>query len=196
MLNKWIIISGLFIFTTIIIIGCKKDKIGYTLPSITQNGANTIGCKIDGNVWVPFSKCSISTSCDEISTVFMHPNGDNFLPLSFATNFTRKESNAESFLIINTFQFGLSYATTINQTGNVFDSLFIEYFNGSKLYEYYGIQNQFQDSTNSFIITKIDTLNKIMSGTFHFRLVNYPDTVYITEGRFDFKLQDFCKCSP
>ncbi|MCW3074373.1 MAG: hypothetical protein JWP69_1442 [Flaviaesturariibacter sp.] len=34
-------------------VSCKKDKDNDKLPPITQNGANTFGCLVNGKVWLP-----------------------------------------------------------------------------------------------------------------------------------------------
>src|SRR4051794_766368 len=37
----------------LVIAGCKKNKDDDGLPPLTFEGKNTIGCKIDGKVWIP-----------------------------------------------------------------------------------------------------------------------------------------------
>ena len=38
-----------------------------TLPPITQEGKNTFGCKVDGEVWVPYYKCGgTGNPCGEL----------------------------------------------------------------------------------------------------------------------------------
>lgn len=52
--------------------------------------------------------------------------------------------------------------------------------------------------SGKFEITKLDTINKIVSGIFSFTLYKGGanlDSVTITEGRFDVKLGDVCKCN-
>src|ERR1017187_1704281 len=99
---------ALFLISIAIInINCKKSKPSDTLPPVTQSGANTFGCKINGVVWVPYSKCEDFTDpCREISTYFISLNGNSFLPLSFVFGSERKIGNNDSYLTIKTMNFG------------------------------------------------------------------------------------------
>src|ERR1700730_7257280 len=36
---------------------CKKSMPSLTLPPITQEGKNTFGCKINGQIWIPYFPC-------------------------------------------------------------------------------------------------------------------------------------------
>lgn len=179
-------------------INCKKEKPSDVLPAITQTGANTFGCKINGVVWVPYFQCAPFTGqCSEMQTNFIHVNSNSFLPYSFqlAVERSDKVDNEGSFVIAN-FSIGQS-PSTIWQTGNVFDSLNISCTYNNQLYVYYGFPGFSQHAGNNFIITKLDTVNKIMSGIFNFKLfINYSDSIIVTDGRFDFKIQDYCRCSP
>lgn len=47
----------------------------------------------------------------------------------------------------------------------------------------------------NFEVTKLDTVNNIISGVFDFTLSNGTDSISITDGRFDFQLQPLCKCN-
>ncbi|HUZ58957.1 MAG TPA: hypothetical protein VMU83_09260, partial [Hanamia sp.] len=50
-------------------LAAKKNLPPNVLPPITQTGANTFGCKINGVVWVPYFQCSAFTSpCSEMQT--------------------------------------------------------------------------------------------------------------------------------
>ena len=51
---------------------CKKDPI---LPSATQSGANTFGCKVNGEIWIPDGRGGIN-GVKAIDNVFL----DNALP--------------------------------------------------------------------------------------------------------------------
>jgi hypothetical protein len=82
------------------------------------------------------------------------------------------------------------YPTYISHTGNIFDSLEITFSKGFCCDTYSAIPNYSPGSVN---VTKLDTANKIMSGTFSFNLYTYIgqdlDSVVITDGRFDLKFQ-------
>ena len=57
--------------------GCKKDPTkNAKLPPITQEGKNTIGFTIDGEVWVPYYKCSLmGDPCGEIHASYGETGG-------------------------------------------------------------------------------------------------------------------------
>lgn len=193
-MNTKLMLLALIFFITIV--SCKKENTNSDfLPPITETGANTFGCKINGKVWLPYYKCDYFTNpCAEIETHYIHQNIDYFLPLSFGLGTERKVGSSHTTFSINNLHFGQPFVTTLIQGKNIFDSLLISY-NDEKNYQSFGYQNQSKDSKNNFTISKLDTINKIISGTFSFILRNYPDSVLVTDGRFDFKIQDFCKCS-
>ncbi|HVZ95348.1 MAG TPA: hypothetical protein VG847_00630 [Chitinophagaceae bacterium] len=179
-------------------ISCKKDnKPPDTLPPITQTGANTFGCKINGIVWVPYFQCSPFTGdCSEIQIAFHHPT-KNFLPLAFQMLFRRSDKvNYEGyFSFTNLALAGADPPKAISATGNIYDSLLTNCnFNGVS-YFYDGYPGSSQLTGNKFIITKLDTVNRIISGEFNFKLYVWPDSINVTDGRFDFKIDDYCKCS-
>jgi hypothetical protein len=61
------LLTLLFTFMLLAGLQCPKDSNNpptpvtpeATLPPITTQGLNTVGCKIDGKVWVPYSKTSV-----------------------------------------------------------------------------------------------------------------------------------------
>ncbi|MCK4664293.1 MAG: hypothetical protein KAT68_15600 [Bacteroidales bacterium] len=167
------------IFIIIILIGCGKDE----LPKKTQEGENTFGMLVDGIEWIP-----------DNPGIFSHGNSKPFSV--YYTDYSTLEISAEGK--------GYIYLTTeIKDTGNYFlntlffkiipdslqnnDSIFFEYqtrfIKGSNEYDPYFLK----DSLNSNInITKFDTVNQIVSGTFNITLFNKTnEKLEITEGRFD-----------
>ncbi|HLX93617.1 MAG TPA: hypothetical protein VKR32_18165 [Puia sp.] len=53
---------------------------------------------------------------------------------------------------------------------------------------------------NDFEVTRLDTVNGILSGVFSLTMysgisLNALDSVVITEGRFDLKFADYCHCT-
>lgn len=53
---------------------CKKDPTkNATLPPATQEGKNTVGFTVNGEVWVPYYKCGFGQNpCGEISAKIQH----------------------------------------------------------------------------------------------------------------------------
>jgi len=178
-----IIIAAFFIAAK-----CNKEPLtNATLPPATQEGKNTIGFTINGEVWVPYYKCKLfGNPCGEISADY---NGPPSGPNNIGFGFSRERNNKTSFLVIS------SAFATITSVGNKIDSISVNY-NGEN-------SNSNADSYSGplpgskFIITKLDMQNQIMSGEFEF-ILNEDNrsgkTIIIKEGRFDFKF-NACKCT-
>jgi hypothetical protein len=165
---------------SLVIISCQK-KVD-ELPPATQSGANTFGAKVNGNMWVPTSSPLPGAAKLEAGYI---ANGVIIHARNLASTPTETEFE---FFIQNpdTGTFTLNTDTQIypNQTGN---------------YGYYILRkinplsewittSQIGGSIN---ITRYDNVNHIISGTFQFDAVTIngnPDTLHVTEGRFDIKI--------
>ena len=170
---------------------CKKDKPDppAVLPPITQEGKNTFGCKVNGEVWVPYYKCGgTGNPCGEIAVDVYPLIIQNKLPVQIDINIGKRDKdNSQSY-----FQISTPINTGIFTIGDKVDSIAFKYVKPGSI-EYREIPGM--DSNNNFIITKLDTTNKIISGTFEATLyASATDSVKITEGRFDLKFQ-VCKCT-
>lgn len=169
---------------------CKKDRLEppTVLPPITQNGANTFGCKVNGEVWVPFAKCGFgSNPCGELVADIAR-TFQNHLPLEIHIGAgQQKRDNSSTAFSIQT-----KTNQSIYSIGNKTDSITINFRkNDGSLYYNYNYYNK----PEKFEITKLDTINKIISGTFELTLyASLTDSLRITEGRYDVKFQ-VCKCS-
>jgi hypothetical protein len=177
------IIVTLFAFSQ-----CKKNKTEPQLPPETTTGAMTFGCKVNGEVWVPYYKCGgTSNPCGEIF-VDIARTSQNQLPVEISIGPGLKyENNSQSFFTISS-----PTNNGIFTIGNKIDSIGFKYVKPGSI-EYVEIPGM--DSNNKFIITKLDAVNKIISGSFTATLYkSLTDSVKITEGRFDLKFA-VCKCS-
>ena len=190
-------------FRTLLLVGifyficgnsCKKSTPSVTLPPITETGANTFGCNVNGQVWVPYFRCF--NSGVELTYNIQPINNNSALPIFISIN-AGNYANGETFFI---FQQNSSFSDHIYGTGNIVDSLVIHYI--SPVTEYTNYQtNPNQNSPRYLQISKLDTVNKIVSGTFAFTLygtigINTPDSVVITDGRFDLQFGSYSRCSP
>jgi hypothetical protein len=176
---------------------CKKNNSGLQLPAITQEGKNTFGCKIDGKVWIPSWPCvDIVGGTAEINYNIVPVTQSVSLPLVWVSLLGNYKENESTFF--------LQQAPTLSDhliyhEGNIIDSIKIVFstapFNMYQNYYYAG-----NTSPRYFNITKLDTLNKIISGAFAFTLYGQnglggTDSVVITEGRFDFMIGSYSRCS-
>lgn len=169
---------------------CRKDKIpAAVLPPATQEGKNTIGFTINGEVWLPYAKCAAFTDpCREISARYGGAGGA--APNGIGFQFARYRSNKSSSLTIYTWA-----GNTITTVGEKIDSIGVEYQgeNSSGNNDNYS----YPLLGSKFIITKLDKQNQIISGEFEFILVEQNGSgnkLTLRDGRFDFKF-NACKCS-
>ena len=177
------------LFLCIFFYSCEKDKdptpepapTGEQLPAITQTGANTFGCLENGKIWIPkgFSNSGA-------------PNPRAILDLDL---------NGVPYMQIRAFQYeaGISQSSftmtidSVNNLGihNVYTAKKQIGF-GSNLFPSCGIlpDDNTQYKIGTITITKYSTgsTNAVISGIYNFKLkINACDTLFFTEGRFDFK---------
>lgn len=178
------------VFTGIISIicfsACKKEEpptpvtpepIDYTvLPAITQVGANTFGCKVNGEVWVPRI---------EPPEYFGDPKNSTVATL------TEADGRGKGYIVCNmltpeNFNLTIKYGPTFFRTGTYYSPECYVIFHPES-YDPYIISSP-DSSANWINISHIDSAKNIVAGTFHFLLVNNNaphDTIRIEDGRFD-----------
>ena len=155
--------------------GCQDDDLG-VLPPATQEGKNTFGCLVNGEVWVPAGK----------------PR-DRKLDLSYDPGFRGGAFNVSAYKTTNDVdQFMVIGGNGINEigiynfvpNGQTGDPGAI--FTDQDLCSYLGYEF-IQDGW--FKINRLDLEAQIISGTFEFTLAKPDcDTIRVTEGRFDMKI--------
>lgn len=181
------------LFPPLFFAACKKDPTkNAKLPSITQEGKNTIGFTIGGEVWVPYYNCRfMGDPCGEIHSSYSVLGGS--AQNAFDFNVIRYRNN--SFAALTLTSSGIS---TITSEGEKIDSIRVEYNDNKLSGDGYFVGPNYGDK---FIITKIDFVKQIISGQFEFRLKEIKNDgtvtnnfIKIVDGRFDFKF-NACKCS-
>jgi len=163
---------------------CRKhNDIRVTqLPPITQEGKNTFGFKVNNEIWVPYFNCTASSGrpCHEIFVGVVRIINQPFWEVYIGAHVKYKDNSIASFSL-NTL-----LNTGITSMGDKTDSFRLEFVKPASL-----IYNEFPSiSTDKNVtISRFDTLNRIISGTFRATLYNntLKDSLKITEGRFDFK---------
>ena len=175
-------LSILFLFISLTANECKKHKDTGNpvdqLPPATQTGANTLGFLLNGEPWTPKgwsgSTTNLSIYYDESY------NGGTF---NITTYRQLSQDDKQTFAIaMDSFQNPATF--------------YLNKFSNLKV----GFDNRIQSCTitpfdtsifrnGKLVITKLDKLNQIISGTFDFILFNRTcgDTIKITKGRFDMK---------
>lgn len=188
-MKKYTIVLLAIFATTLIAASCKKTKpeIQLTelqkLPPITQTGANTFGCLVDGIAWLP-NGSKPQTGGSNIQ-LYVDPTfqGGRFSITG------HKYNEPNQYISIGSFKCTSS---------GFFD--FDSSYNGIQFYRNRSGSNYVDYSTNDIGIFKKGFINitnynlstSIFSGTFEGKLFkvngSYGDTIKITHGRFDVKL--------
>jgi len=176
------LIVALFSFILFSIGGCEKEKEEPQLPPITQTGKGTFGCLVNGEIWLP--KFTVSfPPIPKVSAELMRE--DNYGKWVFGA----AQGNASSFYF-SIYEDSLKEGK-INIPTDELREIGLYFF--SKNFE----ESLFSWRTElpgELIITKLDTVNKILSGTFWFDAVNrINDTINIRDGRFDLNIDPIQK---
>ncbi len=163
--------------TLLLIYSCNKDD-DYPkeeLPPITSEGANTFGCLVDGEVWLP-----------EKDVFFELISTSEKLEVSYNKDKKRLRIYSKKDKCVNDIQtvdqrFSLTFLLDEKPTYDPddCDRIFKDYLKNT----YYDLDSLYHHEID---IIRHDT---IISGTFNFRAIDHgnADTVYITDGRFDVK---------
>lgn len=163
-----LLLVGLFAFSC-----CKKDNPTSSsnpssLPPYTETGANTLGFKVDGKIWLP--------KAQPFGTSPLFADYDN-------GTFYLKSSNETDYFSIEIYNKIYSIGTYV--LIYKIDSIYTCFERENDPYCYYRT-----DSLNTGLlnINKLDTLNKIVAGTFELNMIGQnQEKLKITEGRFDVK---------
>jgi hypothetical protein len=181
----------LLLLTTFTLSSCNNDDDKPTnpidqLPPATTVGANKAGCLVNGQVFLPKG----SSLFGPILSCFYQQDIDGF---HFGLAITEKGTNENKSVGIATNSNPLVENTTYNliertlDTNNNYNSNFGQFIINSNS----SSSNQFYTTTiftGELKITKLDTQQKIISGTFWYDAVNsLGEKVEIREGRFDMR---------
>ncbi len=177
---------------TVFLISCHKDKtepsppyqpIDYTvLPPETQTGANTFGCKVNGEVWVPRVPL-LAVTYRDIDALISEKDGTGGGGIT--CNLVDIEHQIDNSLSISTGITLFKEGKLCYPSSPIIGVRFKKTDGKRYLSKYFDIDE------NCLNITKFDTLNNIISGTFKFTAyndtINKNDKIVITDGRFDLK---------
>jgi hypothetical protein len=190
-MKKIIIFATFSLLLLALIASCRKDNlepgiypapIDYTvLPPATQTGANTFGCLVDGEVWVPRVPLLAVTYRDIEATVW---EKDGSGAGSIICNLVDIEKKQDNWLQMTFPSTHFNPTTSCSPDVGLFMKIRLK--SG-----YYYRSDIMKSDTNCIHVTKIDSVNNFVSGTFAFTLyrdsINLNDKVVITDGRFDLK---------
>ena len=161
----------IFLFSGLLCSQCRKHT--EQLPAATQTGAGTLGFTINGKVYKASFPDVLATYIYEN---FPYPYGNGY----FLT-ITGNKDNWHIGLLTDSLKIFEGQTYILNNNADSKGSAYADYIDGGK--EYY-TKPYLAGELN---ITKLDSVNKIVSGTFWFDAIDTLSntTVQVRDGRFD-----------
>ena len=161
------------------------------LPDITETGENTFGMKVDGKDWIASSSIGINYSPPILSVQYYSISRGLVI-----SSYNEWRNESVTFYIPNvvgvgdyffTCGYSLPDMSDADSTNNYCRTRFIKYNNDDSPENNFVLYDK---NESNMRITKFDTINKIISGTFSVNLYNsYGEKIEITDGRFEVELQ-------
>jgi hypothetical protein len=177
------IILLLCMLPTLIATSCENDDDSNrndSLPPATQTGENTVGCLVNGEVFLP--KAEGINPAVVVNYEFI--NGQFFFRLVFKD----LRGTTNKTVTVGTGYLDLQANQTYLLNKNFDDDG--DYTGGGGTYSTSTL-NTYQTNINilgELTITRVDTSNSIISGTFWFDAVNEQgEIIEIRDGRFDYE---------
>jgi hypothetical protein len=169
---------------------CKKSGADpkSELPAATTTGAETLGFRVFGGVWVPAGRvCGIYGCADNQVEASAYRNPDGTLNLQISAYRTGTRLNQAFVLTVDSLGGSGVYPARLtvpkSNGGHVNNQLsFTDNEFGGVAYQ------SLLNGATTITITKVDTVQSIVSGTFEGRLdesTNAGRTIELTDGRFD-----------
>ncbi len=179
-MKKFIFFSAIALLA-LVTLGCEKEekeeKNWTSLPPETQEGKNTIGCLIDGELWATNYWIDDKKFINPFS-MYAHYKGPYFGPdkMIFCKISAIKKNQTSIKIFISTPNIQIMKPLKG-----------IAFFNKNT-------EKRFISENPYIYLTRFDTINKIISGRFSFEALDIEnkildDTIKITNGRFDMKLR-------
>ncbi|WP_460878955.1 Riean_0653 family protein [Pontibacter rugosus] len=163
---------------------CDKDS-ELSLPPVTQDARNNLGFKADGKVWVNQGDiCNWSVCDDNVVEGRLHKNQDGSRSLVLSAYYNDKKKNISQQFSLHGRNIS-AISTYQLKPGQEDNASFVVDMSQNDFYQLGS------NSTFTVSITKLDTVNHIVSGQFEGVLEHYSDDtkkMTITDGRFDTKL--------
>ena len=171
-------LSLFVIFTPLVFAGCTKDHL---LPDATSDGRNTFGFKVNGKVWIPDgTPAGKNPAMKPITIEFSRVKADTFSIAIYASASTMDRVQ----LTLPKATLGINQLTDSRQYATPSFAIYYDDINYRHFYQY-GV------NPGKVVITRLDTLAGVISGTFEFegQEILKKQTVSITEGRFDLNIK-------
>lgn len=172
---------------------CRRENIAVkdALPPITQEGLNTFGCKINGEVLVPKDgkgslfvggakglRSALAVVSEEKKYYYIQAVNAEYIGGDYIFLYLPNLKSAGRYVL------GNSIGSTLwenNSPNHAIVTSYDEFDNGESYLSF--------ENGGSIVVDRYDTINFIISGTFQFRAIKesdpFSDTLSVTEGRFD-----------
>ncbi|ARS38012.1 DUF6252 family protein [Pontibacter actiniarum] len=170
----------LLLFPFFLNTACKKDELKL-LPDATQSGADTMGAIVNGKAWVANGGTGFNAP-DPVEGGYHGTYTFDSTQNNVLIDAYRKDKTGFQIYLRGVFKPG---EYPLNSTTNLFGGELKQPQN----YGAYYVPGKLYMTTSKYkgmvIVTKADTINGIVSGTFAFKAVHGQDSVVVTNGRFD-----------
>lgn len=175
-----LLISAIFVFAA-----CKKANNNVdALPPITQTGAGTFGCLINGKVYTPKGFEQNRPNFDMVVDPYYNDG-------SIDIRVFNKEGDITEGLNFGSDSVSEAGLYTIGSRSDFSHSIYSRDISDFICETPYTFGSN-SDKTGFIKIARYDLVNRIFSGEFEFHFVNpdcgLGDTIHITQGRFDKKI--------
>ncbi len=149
------------------------------LPPATTTGANTIGCLVNGEVFLPRQNNPLGPSAK--GCYYQNVNNGWEFYLGFFNDRMTHVRGVHIETNKKELEQGKSYELALEASDNAF---FASYLLGGGLYGGF-VTDEY--NKGNITITRLDKINHILSGTFWFNAKNpiSGEVIKITDGRFD-----------
>ena len=174
----------LFLPLLCLLFACKKDI--EELPPATQTGAHTFGARLDGQLWVP-QKFGIAPTAPILEARYSADQSVFINARDFSSSPTETEFEIYLRNLTGTGTYLLNQATEKYPYHTASYALYTKR-------KFMPINDWITNSqyTGTVTITRFDTTQHIISGTFSFTAPSTDNTaspITVTDGRFDVKIQ-------
>jgi len=160
---------------------------GDNLPSPTQDGANTFGCKINGKAWIPNGGGSFSGIKPISAGYLVLPTHKFQLGIYLSAHSRDKQAIYITLNDIKVGTYQLRKLVTLNGSDQARSHADYNDRRGETYLDeiYYATNDHYGGEV---IITRSDSTAKVISGRFNFTAVDSEGkTAVISDGRFDVK---------
>ncbi|GGG30925.1 DUF6252 family protein [Pontibacter amylolyticus] len=159
---------------------CKKDELKL-LPDATQTGADTMGAMVNNKAWVANGGAGFNPP-DPVEGGYLASRSYDETRNNVLISAYRKDKTGFQLYLRNVSQPG---EYSLNSTTNLFGGELKQPQNYGAYYIPGKLYMTTSRYTGKVIVTRADTVNRIVSGIFAFKAVHGKDTVTVTNGRFD-----------